>query len=196
MRMPPLHGKLAGLAVAVYGISFLLPVSSTGCCSSEMPVLGFMAFLSAPLMIPALFTGHPGDLLNAVLVIAGWTPNPLFWMSFCCLVRRKTGWAACGGLMASLIALIWLWMETRLGIGYYVWLTSLVLLGGSALLLCVYPPRPQIDANALQDLSTPFQASASAVLPTLPADAKPSTDFKPSHDFLLTGDDPTLRRQK
>ena len=196
MRMPRLHGKLAGLAVAVYGVSFLLPVSSTGCRSGEMPVLGFMAFLSAPLMIPALFTGHSGDLLNAVLVIAGWTPNPLFWMSFYCLVRRKMRWAACGGLMASLIGLIWLWMGWTLGIGYYVWLTSMVLLAGSALLLCVYPPRPQIDANALRDLSAPFRAGMSAALPALPPGAKPSTDLKPARDFLLTGDDPTFKEPK
>jgi hypothetical protein len=117
-------GRFACVAVLVglFVVSFFLPV--------YFGIFGWEAFLA-----PVLFDFAGPQIYfpaSPALVIFGWLPNLLFPLGVVLLLLRRNGSAMAVGFLASLVACLWLWHPPRgLGLGYFVWLASMVLLAAA-----------------------------------------------------------------
>ena len=185
-----LHANLITWVVAVYAVSFLLPVTSIGCCSSDMPVLGFLAFLSPPVGFAALFSGPHGspihETLSAIGMIAGWAPNPLVWFGLYCLVRRRWLAGAASGLAALLVGLVWIGLGHSLGPGYYVWMASMAVLASGGIFLYFYPNDIKINDTLSQEISQACPTGTAARHSASSSGNESSTNIRQAQHSLLT----------
>jgi len=99
------------VVVCVYMLSFLLPVTDA---NTPRAMYGFQAF----------FWG-----LVSIVYLPMWLANPTLW--FGCLRYGEGRWKSArnAGLLAVLLGVseVWMW-DGRPEIGYYLWMSSMVLL--------------------------------------------------------------------
>jgi len=119
---------LVVVVIGIYAVSFVLPTMG------ERP--GVWAFDNGLLM-----------LWRDPAAGVGWLANPAFWCgAYFCATQRwsKAVWAGAG---ASLLALSGGFALPGLGLGYYVWLASMVLLNGVGLIGLLGPPGRGVDGR-------------------------------------------------
>lgn len=119
----------------------ILVIASAYAWSLYLPVMP--EWLGAP---GAVWTGWELFLigLRAPLMWCWW-PNPLLFVGILMLVIRYNRTAMILGVVAALGACYWLPAFWEMGAGYYVWLTSMVLLGVSGGCLAFLPNRKRMQ---------------------------------------------------
>lgn len=128
MKSPLLSRTLFWASLAVFGISLAVPAYVTGTERSSQAHYGLEALLLGPI---GLFAGHFSWLAN-LLLLGAWTP------------RDDTLVSSSFAVMGLLIALTFLFGNTvavgrageypyRVAIGYFLWITSFVLVTAALL---------------------------------------------------------------
>lgn len=108
------------LALAAYGISFLLPALVV---PHPEELVGQGTYLGFEVFFLCLFFAAIG--LHGTIFI--WLANPAFWVAAVLIARKKTGMAAFSSGLAVLLG-VWLVGTPNILVGYYVWLGSFMLL--------------------------------------------------------------------
>lgn len=101
--------------LAIYAVSFLLPVTDAG---EPQVMYGFQAF---------------GWAIISVIYWPMWLANPVFWFGCLAIVQQRWPLARNSGFVASALAIseVCMWDDTP-ELGYYVWagsMAGLALLG-------------------------------------------------------------------
>lgn len=121
------------VVIGIYAVSFVLP-------AYVPPVYGRQAVRQTP--------GVQVFLLGPLAGV-GWLANPAFWGGAYFCARRRWSEAVWAGVVASLLALSFIVFggSTDLGLGYYVWLASMVLLTGVGLIGLLGPTGRGVDSR-------------------------------------------------
>lgn len=124
-----LSRRLTWLSMAVYGVSFGLPVTPDS-------IIGFHAFLSG--------------IIGLLLLIPVWLANPFLWMGWGLIFGGKPRGAVTCGWFATPLALLTLFygFEIEFGLqstGYWTWAASMALLLAAGLTGTPVPDAAEPD---------------------------------------------------